>query len=334
MKVLQYLLFVISFSVNAQQITTLKEPLKVNVSIHLNKIYDINSVNQTYILDAYLVLRWEDAKSNIFIEDDKGIVYENNKFPTDIFIPSFELINILGERKIINNQLIVLKNGQYIYNERFHGTFTTQMDYHKYPNDIQCFTIQLESFTMEREKLIFINPKLFPLQLTENYMEGWDIIEKKDYVNEVTYNHLSINRKGEVFSRCNFEIYAQRKIEYYLWKVFLPVGLLIIASWLVFWVKDFANQLSISFTLMLTMVTFNFYTSSLLPALPYNTFVEIVIISGYISIFLTLISIIFTHAYSSSEIVKRKFNRFFKIFFPLLYLLYISICVFVIFISK
>lgn len=37
-------------------------PLEVAVSIHLNKIYDINSVNQTYMIDGYLVLSWHDSK--------------------------------------------------------------------------------------------------------------------------------------------------------------------------------------------------------------------------------------------------------------------------------
>ncbi|WP_447637325.1 hypothetical protein [Flavobacterium microcysteis] len=309
-------------------------PIEVAVSIHLNKIYDINSVNQTYMIDGYLVLAWHDPnlEKKYCQKNDNKLVYENKAFPKDILVPSFEFINILGDREIINRRLIVNSDKNLIYNERFHGRFTTPMDFHKYPNDKQCFTIQLESFSMEKEDLVFVSPQLFPKVLDPSYMEEWNILEKKDYVNEMMYNHLSANKKGESFSRCNFEIFAQRKIEYYLWKVFLPIGLLVVASWLVFWVKDFANQLNISFTLMLTMVTFNFFTSSLLPTLPYNTFIEIVIISGYISIFLTLVAIIFTYAYSKNKKTTVKINRFFQLFFPLLYILFIVLCVIIIFI--
>ncbi len=308
-------------------------PLVVSVSIHLNKIYDINSVNKTYLIDAYLVLLWHDPSVPEFVygKNNTKIIYENEKFPETIMVPSFEFINILGNREIIDRQLIVNPDKTLVYNERFHGRFTSKMDFHKYPNDKQCFTIQLESFSMEKKDLIFINPQLFPKILDPSYIEEWKILGKKDYVNEMVYNHLDANKKGEVFSRCNFEIYVQRKIEYYLWKVMLPIGILVVASWLVFWVKDFANQLNISFTLMLTMVTFNFYTSSLLPTLPYNTFIELIIISGYISIFLTLIAIIFTYAYSKNDKTTSKINGFFKILFPLLYILYITVCVFVIF---
>ncbi|MEZ0004709.1 hypothetical protein ABH942_000052 [Flavobacterium sp. 28YEA47A] len=309
-------------------------PIEAAVSIHLNKIYDINSVNQTYMIDGYLVLAWHDPNlaKKYCQKNGSKLVYENKEFPIDILVPSFEFINILGDREIINKRLIVNSDNNLIYNERFHGRFTTPMDFHKYPNDKQCFTIQLESFSMEKEDLVFVNPQLFPKVLAPSYMEEWNILEKKDYVNEMMYNHLSANKKGESFSRCNFEIFAQRKIEYYLWKVFLPIGLLVVASWLVFWVKDFANQLNISFTLMLTMVTFNFFTSSLLPTLPYNTFIEIVIISGYISIFMTLIAIIFTYAYSKNKKTTVKINSFFQVFFPLLYILFIVLCIIIIFV--
>lgn len=308
-------------------------PLVVSVSIHLNKIYDINSVNKTYMIDAYLVLSWHDASVPDWIHrnNETNIIYENEKFPETIMVPSFEFINILGNREIINKQLIVNPDNTLIYNERFHGRFTSEMDFHKYPNDKQCFTIQIESFSMEKKDLVFINPQLFPKVLDPSYFEEWKILGKKDYVNEIVYHHLSTSKKGEVFSRCNFEIFAQRKIEYYIWKVMLPIGILVVASWLVFWVKDFANQLNISFTLMLTMVTFNFYTSSLLPTLPYNTFIELIIISGYISIFLTLITVIFTYAYSKNHKATIRINTFFKLFFPLLYILYITICINIIF---
>ncbi|WP_306350807.1 hypothetical protein [Flavobacterium sp. '19STA2R22 D10 B1'] len=310
-------------------------PIVVTVSIHLNKIYDINSVNQTYLIDAYLVLSWHNPKSFSGQEyqiPEERIIYENEEFPKNIAVPSFEFINILGNREIINRRLIINPNGQLTYNERFHGMFTTPMDFHKYPNDKQCFTLQLESFSLAKNDLLFVNPKLFPEKLDESYMEEWTILGTKDYVNDMAYNHLSIDaKKAELFSRCNFEIYAQRKIGYYLWKVILPIGILIVASWLVFWVKDFANQLSISFTLMLTMVTFNFYTSSLLPTLPYNTFIEMIIISGYISIFLTSIAIIFSYAYSKNEQTTTRINSFFRLFFPSLYLLYILLCIIIIF---
>ncbi len=45
------------------------------------------------------------------------------------------------------------------------------------------------------------------------------------------------------------------------------------------------TQLEIGFTLMLTVVAFNFYSASILPKLPYQTFIETAIIVGYVFIF-------------------------------------------------
>ena len=93
----------------------------------------------------------------------------------------------------------------------------------------------------------------------------------------------------------SIEIRATRRPGYFLWQFFLPLGLIVAASWLVFWIHDFSDQLATTFTLMLTVVAFNFYTATLLPRLPYNTFIETVIISGYVCIFLTIVAILLAH---------------------------------------
>jgi hypothetical protein len=74
----------------------------------------------------------------------------------------------------------------------------------------------------------------------------------------------------------------------------------------VFWVDDFLTNISIAFTLMLTVVAFTFQATSLLPRLPYTTFMGMLTILGYLSIFASMVVII------AAELLVRKSETFDK----------------------
>jgi hypothetical protein len=67
------------------------------------------------------------------------------------------------------------------------------------------------------------------------------------------------------------------------------------ASFVIFWIRDFGTQIGVGFTLMLTVVAFNFYATSILPELPYQTFIETIIIVGYVFIFLGILAVIINY---------------------------------------
>ena len=57
------------------------EPLEVSVILRINKIYNINSVNETYQMDGYLTYTWVDKRVGFKPEDSlvKSIIYENER---------------------------------------------------------------------------------------------------------------------------------------------------------------------------------------------------------------------------------------------------------------
>ena len=72
---------------------------------------------------------------------------------------------------------------------------------------------------------------------------------------------------------------------------------------------------------MLTVVAFNFYSASILPKLPYNTFIEYVFIVGYIFIFLGILAVIINHRINGIEEEENKIPllKHFRYGFPLVY---------------
>lgn len=273
------------------------KPLEVTVHLHINKIYNINTVDETYQIDGYLEYSWID-ESIISSESLTEIgIFENDKareiLDTKLWIPAIELINIQGSKEIPNISLEILPDGKIVYEERFFGTFSTYMNFRDFPFDSQSFKVVVEAFSYDNEQLVFSDPELFFEKNNDSFGEKWKIQEMTAKINDQLYPE---NDSDTIyFSRAVFEVKAHRITGYYVWQVLFPLFIIIMASFVIFWIKDFGTQMGVGFTLMLTVVAFNFYSASILPKLPYQTFIEAIIIVGYVFIFLGIIAVIINY---------------------------------------
>ncbi|UAB69958.1 gamma-aminobutyric-acid receptor subunit beta [Vibrio sp. SCSIO 43132] len=291
MKAVLTLLFMLNFlpfSSLAQQV--------IHTSFSINKIYGVNTIDQTYKIDGYLVATWQDP--NHPLKPKSGIRRIENRhldrmLEDGSWMPAFEFINIIGQRLTPNKRLVITDEGGITYNERFQGTFTTEMDFRRFPFDNQSFEIIMEPFSFDQQSLKFGDASVFVEEMTNKTISEWEMdTSSTAKVSRHSYHHLD-SAESTDYSRLTVTIDATRKPNYYLWQFILPLSLILIASWAVFWIEGFSERLMTSFTMMLTVVAYTFYTSSLLPRLPYTTFIERMIIMGYVSIFAAILIIVF-----------------------------------------
>ena len=307
------------------------DPIEVSVTLRINKIFNINSVDETYQIDGYLIYSWKDERAAFNAKDSltNSIIYENNNsrefIKKNVWIPAFELINVQGSGETPNTRIEIYADGTIEIEERFFDTFSSDMDYTKFPFDSQKYKVEIEAFSYGKSKLVFKNPKLFLEADHQEYLgEDWAFIDSNASVSTKSYRYMDEDENSEknLYSRVVFEVNAKRLSGYYQWQVLFPLLIIILASFAIFWIKEFATQIGVGFTLMLTVVAFNFYSASILPKLSYNTFIEYVIIVGYIFIFLGIIAVIINHRLNGVEIKKKDkipLLRHFRYGFPLVY---------------
>jgi hypothetical protein len=330
--IFMFLVSVQSFAGQEQYLNTSteKEPLEVSVNLRINKIYNINSVQETYQIDGYFLYTWKDEQAISYLKDSSAnsIIFENDKAPelikSNLWIPAFELINVQGSIETPNIRIEIYSDGTIEYEERFFATCSTNMDFKKFPFDSQIYQVAVEAFSYGNKKIIFKNPKLFLEQDYSNYLgEDWQFISSDASVSTKKYEYMdaNVNSEKNLYSRVIFEVKAKRLSGYYEWQVLFPLLIIILASFSIFWIKEFGSQIGVGFTLMLTVVAFNFYSASILPKLPYNTFIEYVIIVGYIFIFLGILAVIINHRINGEENKEHKIPllKYFRYGFPLVY---------------
>ncbi len=280
-------------------------PVQVQVTVNINKIDNIDSVEQTYQMDGYLVLLWTDDRLTSLFDGSEPSrrMYENDvaseAMGASIWWPTIEFINVVGVRDVPNKRLEVHSDGRVIYNERFFATFTSEMDFRRFPFDTQDFYVQIESFSYDASEVAFVagTPALegAGAAVAGEAAETWLFDSPTANISVVNYPHLLEANGSAAYSRYKYTVSADRNPSSFVWQLFLPLFLIIGTSFFVLWISDITDQLATSFTLMLTVVAYNFYVSDLLPQLPYTTFIEATITSGYVTIVGIIALTLFAH---------------------------------------
>jgi hypothetical protein len=75
------------------------------------------------------------------------------------------------------------------------------------------------------------------------------------------------------FEAVAYQFWVSRTLGYYIWKVFVPLMLVVFMSWLVFWIDPtkIEAQLAVSATAMLTIIAYQITLSNMLPRISYFT---------------------------------------------------------------
>jgi hypothetical protein len=129
----------------------------------------------------------------------------------------------------------------------------------------------------------------------------------------------------ETTNQMRFAIEVQRKSNFYIRKVFLPLLLMVVLSWTVFWIdnSELNSQVTISVTTILTVIAFAFAISSNLPKVPYLTFIDVFFLSCYVFVFITAIELTLVHLAGRNQRDKmgRTIRRFSRIALPVLFVI-------------
>ena len=107
---------------------------------------------------------------------------------------------------------------------------------------------------------------------------GWKITDTKLTVqNNFDYGNL-------VFNEGSLEIYIERQSFYYIFKIILPIMLILFVCWSSVWVdrKEIESKLTITIVCLLSLIAYNFVIDNELPKLNYLTVMDWIILASYI----------------------------------------------------
>ncbi|OEU57778.1 MAG: electron transporter RnfC, partial [Desulfuromonadales bacterium C00003096] len=230
--------------------------------------------------------------------------------------PEFTIFNQQGNRWVQNRYVVVFPDGNAIYLERFSTTLQApDFNFRHFPFDRQQFAIRIDNIYPE-EFFLFQPMENFNEVGTELGEEEWVVI---DSATTVTSDLSSSLRP---VSRFNFEFNARRQLTYYIFRIFLPLFVIISVSWIIFFSKDYAKRVDVAGTNLLIFVAFNFTVSGDLPRLGYLTFMDSIIVSGFLVTSLVLVFNVIIRRLELTGMINwvQKIDTYMLWIYPLFYL--------------
>jgi hypothetical protein len=269
-------------------------PVKVTVALHVLNLSSIDEVTERFQLTGYLLAQWHDPR----------LTYQANgpadKFrvvsPDSVWRPKLVIINVAAPRHTDEESLRVRPDGLMSYAERFDAVLTSTFDLKSFPFDAQKLEVIIHPFTVQEQFVTFV-PDQMPVWTTTEFnsyssLESWQFKSIGFGIGEVA-NQFGTNTMAEA----RFEIAVQRRYGFYLWKVFLPLLLMVIVSWSVFWFDpaEVSSQVQIAVTTILTIIAFALAISLTLPRVPYLTFADAFFLTCYIFAFVAMLELTAVH---------------------------------------
>jgi hypothetical protein len=301
----------------------LKLAIPVNVGIKLQQIINIDQPNEIMNDVGTLKLEWTDP-ALAFNPDEcactSKLYTENsyNKFLEDVRgrWPDFTIFNQQGNRWSQNRLIEIESNGHVTYLERFSTNLQIDFDWAAFPFDTQDFYIKVDMLYPE-EEYIFAP------------MEGFNEIDPNHGEDEFILTDFDTQISSEVsstqapISRFTFHFSAPRHLDYYIFRLMVPILLIISVSYITFFLKDYGKRIEIATGNLLLFIAFSFSLGDNYPRMGYLTFLDaIMAITFVINTLVVALNVYFKYLEQKGE--REKADRLeapFNYIYPIAYLL-------------
>jgi len=261
-------------------------PTAVQVSLYDVEIYDIDEREQTFEVGARLGLFWWDARLAFdpYEAGTEVVIYQGEaaagKLDQDVWWPSFEIADSRGPRQRMHLELRIGSDGSVAYDERFNASIMQGFTLADFPFDDHDISLSIEPFTYDASAVTFVAPE------SERSPVSWEPTEWRITSSEVLFDD-GVRDEGYGFTSATLYMSIERKAGHYVWKIVLPLLLIICVSSAVYWMDlerfpDPGDRLAVAFTAVLTVVAFDFVTADSLPKLGYTTLLDQVLILAYL----------------------------------------------------
>ena len=113
----------------------------------------------------------------------------------------------------------------------------------------------------------------------QNSIQGWNITDVQ--MNYKVYDHTL---KDGFYDGFELVFNIERKSRYYVYKIILPIILILIVCWSAVWIKPYEieSRLTITIVCLLSLIAYNFVIDADLPKLEYLTVMDYIILTSYV----------------------------------------------------
>ena len=282
----------------AEQLEHLAAPETVRVGAVFIGLYNVDDKAQAWDADYYLYESWRPAPG---------------------FTPQTEIVN---ETSRLSSQFdeTVLREGRCVRSRRIHSTLHSRFDLRTFPFDRQRLTLRLADAERDSDEVRYDRaPFVLGLDAeARSELPSWKVASQVRF--DVGDALLATHPGAPRYAFATLSIDVSRRADFYLTRFFLPLMLIMVVAFSVFWIHpdDLGSQVGIGVTCLLAVIAFQLGEASTLPAVEYLTLADRVYASSYVLITLALVESVYTNTLARQGDVARsaRIDNLSRVLFP------------------
>ena len=323
-----------------------KEPFKLITELIVEDIDRVDGKRLEFDSLYTLYVYWKDPRVADVLK--KFDAYEDTNVPA--WLCDYEARTVWGESRKLFDPVVefynrksnpdfaqgradwveIFSNGTVQMRVRDTATFKAKFDFKKFPFDEQIFSFLIYP-EFPASKMIFVAEPLM-----EEYKKNLYVVEGEDGINipewKVTTVDYYIDRYKEgdyEYQGFIVEIGAERVTNYYIFKIIIPIILILSISWSVFWIDraQIEAKANITIVALLSLIAYNLIMDDVIPKLDYLTFMDAFIFLSYL--YTGAATILCIYSFYRYKKYKRKINLvdyYAKLLGPISYFVGIFLC--------
>ncbi|NP_001161557.1 glycine receptor alpha 3 subunit-like protein precursor [Saccoglossus kowalevskii] len=273
------------------------DPVNVTVDMLISRIDNINEVTMDYGITIVLRQTWVDTR--LEYNAVKQHIPPTSELLERIWVPDMFFTNEkdshFHDQTRDNVLLRISPSGEILYSTRLTLTVACHMQLSRFPMDEQHCKLKMESYSYTVDEPVFVWTDYRPVQHEDDLeLQQFDILENETI--EIVHMYHTGN-----FSALELHYTLHRKLGYYIISTFLPSSLLVVLSWVSFWINPEAApaRVALCITTVLTITTMAIAVRDDLPKVSYVTAVDVWMSSCLFFVFGSLVEFAFVNFVSS-----------------------------------
>ncbi|CAB0031762.1 unnamed protein product [Trichogramma brassicae] len=233
----------------------LGQPTIVYFHVTVLSIDSINEESMTYVADIFLAQSWRDSRLRLpeNMSEEYRILdvdWLHNIWRPDCFFKNAKKVTF-HEMSIPNHYLWLYHDKTLLYMSKLTLVLSCAMKFESYPHDTQICSMMIESLSHTTQDLVFIWNLTDPLVVNpEIELPQLDIAN--NYTTDCTIEYSTGN-----FTCIQIVFNLRRRLGYHLFHTYIPSALIVVMSWIAFWIKPEAipARVTLGVTSLLTLGT-------------------------------------------------------------------------------
>jgi hypothetical protein len=267
------------------------EATVVGVGLYFQDVAVLNDIDQTLDVDAYVIARWRDSR---LADASRATGSAECPVPAGkLWMPALEPENMRGRQAFYPDRFLVNERGVVTWLRRIWAKVAYPLDFREFPFDRHSWEITLWPAVAKSDELVF-----HPLQNMSGMndrlsIQGWTVGTPR-----LTASTASRNPRAGTYARLDVSMDLERRWSYYVWKLGLPLTLIVLMAYGVYFIPASAvpQQVGLGMTSMLTLIAYMLTLGNTLPRISYLTRADWFFVGCAILVFLGLMKAVVTLA--------------------------------------